>query len=133
MQIAERTNLQPGTTLDTVIVLCADDAVRDAIGYWLSSPPVRARVAADGYEANRILKETPCRLFVTDRILPPWPGLDTFLQLRAAYPDLKIAFIDDGSPDSRSLARVTGAHVVLPRPLTRQSVLAAVPQTAKGN
>jgi hypothetical protein len=62
-------------------------------------------------------------LLITDRVLPPWPGLDTFRQLRAANPRLRIAFVDNGNADTWILARVTGATIRLPQPLTRRAVV----------
>ena len=109
-----------------VLVLCAEEELRDVITYWFASLPVRTVVAADGYEANRELKHISSGLIVTDRVLPPWPGLDTFRDIRFANPRLRIAFIDDGSPDAAILARVTGATIVLQRPLTRQKVVEAL-------
>ncbi len=109
-----------------VIVLCAEEELRDVLKYWFESLPVRTIVAADGYEANRALKHIASGLIVTDRVLPPWPGLDTFRDIRFANPRLRIAFIDDGSPDAAILARVTGVTVVLQRPLTRQKVIEAL-------
>jgi DNA-binding NtrC family response regulator len=109
-----------------VLILCAEEELRDVVTYWFMSLPVRTVVAADGYEANRALKHIASGLIVTDRILPPWPGLDTFRGIRFANPRLRIAFIDDGSPDAAILARVTGATVVLQRPLTRQKIVEAL-------
>lgn len=111
-------------------MLCAEEAVRDVIAYWLSSASSHVDVAKDGYDASRLLDRKPCALLVTDRVLPPWPGLATFMELSELHPQLKIAFVDDGTPDSQSLARVTGADVILPRPLTRRTVVAAMPRAA---
>lgn len=132
MQVAERITRQTDTSHASVVVLCAEESIRDVIAYWLSSLPGRALVAQDGYQANRLLTKNNCGLLVTDRILPPWPGLETFVQLRSAHPHLRIAFVDDGSRDARILARVTGAHLVLERPLTRQAILGALPAVAAG-
>jgi DNA-binding NtrC family response regulator len=109
-----------------VVVLCAEEELRDVLTYWFTSLPVRTVVAADGYEANKALKHIASGLIVTDRVLPPWPGLATFRDIRVANPRLRIAFVDDGSPDAAILARVTGATVVLQRPLTRQKVVEAL-------
>lgn len=112
----------------TVVVLCADEATRDVIGYWFTSLPVRTFVTSDGHEANRLLADATSRLLVTDRVLPPWPGLKTFIHLREDNPNLRIAFVDDGSPNGALLARVTGAKVVLSKPLMRQAVIDALPR-----
>ena len=109
-----------------VIVLCSAEEVRDVIAYWFSSLPARTAVAEDGYDAGRLLRDGSCRLLITDRVLPPWPGLDSFLSLRARNPRLRIAFVDNGSRDDRILARVTGARIFLAKPLSRQQVIGAL-------
>jgi len=109
-----------------VVILCAEEEVRDVIAYWLASLPIGTVVAADGHDANEILHKADCELLITDRVLPPWPGLDTFRQLRSTNPRLRIAFIDNGSVDTWILARVTGATIRLPRPLTRRSLVEAL-------
>jgi DNA-binding NtrC family response regulator len=113
-------------TAGDVIILCAEEEVRDVIAYWLTSLPARTFVADDGYHADRILHDGSCRWLVTDRVLPPWPGLDTFLTLRADHPHLRIAFVENGNIHDGILARVTGATAFLKRPLTRQSVIDAL-------
>ena len=110
----------------SVVILCAEETVRAAIAYWAASLPVRMVVADDGYQANRVLRNGDCRLLVTDRVLPPWPGLDTFRQLRERNPNLRIAFVEGASREDAGLARVTGATDVLPRPLRRQVVVDAI-------
>lgn len=109
-----------------VVVLCAEEEVRDVITYWFTSLSIRTYPTTDGYEAARFLKTTTVALLITDRVLPPWPGLDTFRQLRSANPRLRIAFVDDGSRDGAILARISGATVVLTRPLSRRQVIEAL-------
>lgn len=116
---------QEGSTGD-VVVLCAEEEVRDAIAYWLAAQPARTFVADDGYHAARILNDGPCRWLVTDRVLPPWPGLGGFLDIRDDHPALRIAFVENGNMHDGILARVTGASALLKRPLTRQSVIDAL-------
>lgn len=108
-----------------IVVLCAEEEVRDVIAYWLSTEPANTLVAEDGYQAAKALDDG-CRWLVTDRVLPPWPGLDTFLTLRSQHPDLRIAFVENDNVHDGILARVTGASVLLPRPLTRRAVSEAL-------
>jgi DNA-binding response OmpR family regulator len=110
-----------------VLILCADETARDALAYWLRSSNVATDVAVDGYEASERLRSGAFRLLVTDRLLPPWPGLDTFVRLKQRLTNLRIAFVDDGVPDTQALARAAGADVILLRPLRRASVLRATP------
>jgi twitching motility two-component system response regulator PilG len=104
-----------------IVILCAEEEVRDVIAYWLGGQNAHAVVAGDGYQAAKLL-QNGCRWLVTDRVLPPWPGLDPFLTLRSQLPHLRIAYIENGNIHDGILARVTGANVLLQRPLTRQAV-----------
>jgi DNA-binding response OmpR family regulator len=110
----------------SVVVLSSEEALRDAVAYWFRSLSIPTVATADGYEANRVLKNRDAGLLITDRLLPPWPGLDTFRQLQSANPSLRIAYVDDGSWDGEILARIAGATVVLSRPLDRRRVLEAL-------
>jgi DNA-binding response OmpR family regulator len=108
-----------------IVILCAEEEVRDVIAYWLSFRPARTVVADDGYHAAKALLNG-CRWLITDRVLPPWPGLDTFLTLRSQNPNLRIAFVDSGNVHDAILARVTGASVLLSRPLNRKAISEAL-------
>jgi DNA-binding response OmpR family regulator len=108
-----------------IVILCAEEEVRDVIAYWLSSAPAKTLIAENGYQAAKALNDG-CRWLVTDRVLPPWPGLDTFITLRSQHPDLRIAFVENGNVHDGILAKVTGASVLLPRPLTRRAISEAL-------
>jgi DNA-binding response OmpR family regulator len=128
VSISERIAAETNTAaaLGDVVVLCAQEEVRDVIAYWLRHAPVRAFVADDGYHANRILQTLDSGVLITDRMIPPWPGLDTFMSIRARHPGLQIVFVDNGSNSDRILARVTGGATLLSRPLTRNAVIDVV-------
>jgi DNA-binding NtrC family response regulator len=110
---------------DNVVIVCAEEEVRDVVAHWLTMNGMNVVVAADGYQAAQALRQGS-RWLVTDRVLPPWPGLDPFLDLRSRYPGLNIVFIEGSNVHDTILARVTGAGTTLTRPLTRQAVLDAV-------
>lgn len=125
MQIERETEREDDDTTG-VVILCAQELVRDMLAYWLEPLPIRTFVARDGYEANRLLETVRAGLLVTDRTLPPWPGLDTFRQILARNPQLGIAVVEDSTPESATLARTAGATIVLQRPLTRRAVVDAL-------
>jgi DNA-binding response OmpR family regulator len=107
-----------------VVIVCAEEDVRDVVAHWLAMSGKKVLIAADGYEAAATLRQG-CRWLITDRVLPPWPGLDQFLALRGRYPTLGIVFIENSNIHDTILARVTGANVTLSRPLTRRAVIEA--------
>ncbi|HRD76038.1 MAG TPA: hypothetical protein PK264_08865 [Hyphomicrobiaceae bacterium] len=65
-------------------------------------------------------------MLITDRLLPPWPGLDTIFGLKQSISGLTIAYLSDGAPDNRRLGLQAGADLILPNPLRRAHVLEAV-------
>jgi DNA-binding NtrC family response regulator len=109
-----------------VVILCGEEEVRDVIAYWFTSLPTPTMVAADGHQANRILRERNCRLLITDRVLPPWPGLDTFRSLRDRNPRLRVAYVENGNIHDQIVAGLFGVTEYCPRPLTRKSVIQAL-------
>lgn len=115
-----------------VVIVCAEQEVRDVLAYWLSLNRTEAIVAADGYAAAKALR-AGCRWLITDRVLPPWPGLDQFLSLRSKYPTLRIIFIENSNVHDTILARVTGANVTLSRPLTRGALMEAFDLAGAGH
>jgi DNA-binding response OmpR family regulator len=108
-----------------IVILCAQEHVRDVIAYWLSREPARVLVAEDGYQAAKAV-DGGCNWLVTDRVLPPWPGLDTFTTLRYRHPKLRIAYVENNDPQEGILARATGANVLLRQPLDRRTVSKAL-------
>jgi DNA-binding NtrC family response regulator len=126
---AEQPTVSQTSNAGEVVVLCGEEEIRDVIAYWFTSLPAPTIVAKDGHHANRILRERNCRLLVTDRVLPPWPGLDTFHTLRDDNPQLRVAYIDNGNIHDRILAGIVGATDHFSRPLTRRSVIEALTRT----
>jgi DNA-binding NtrC family response regulator len=114
-----------------VVILCGEEEVRDVIAYWFSSLPAPTIVADDGHHATNILRERNCRLLVTDRVLPPWPGLDPFRSLRDHNPRLRVAYIENGSVHDQIIAGIFGATDYYSRPLTRNSVIEALIRPAQ--
>ena len=108
------------------VVLSADESVRSRITYWLIQSGHHAIGAATGYAARRSIVEGPTKLLITDRLLPPWPGLDTMFSLKQAVSSLTVGFLGDGVPDNRRLALLAGADLILPSPLRRVHVLDAM-------
>ena len=122
---AQHQSAAPLADLGEIVILCADEEVRDVLAYWLTGSHARVIVAEDGYQATKHL-QNGCRWLLTDRALPPWPGLDSIISLRSRHPKLGIAFVESGNIHDGILARASGANVLLQRPLTRHGVKEAL-------
>ncbi|HEX4892987.1 MAG TPA: hypothetical protein VFV47_06830 [Hyphomicrobiaceae bacterium] len=108
------------------VVLSADESVRCRVAYWLRESGHHAIEAPTGYAARRAIVGGATKLLITDRLLPPWPGLDTIYSLKQAVSSLTVGFLGDGVPDNRRLALQAGADLILPSPLRRVHVLDAI-------
>lgn len=116
-----------GPVSGRVLVLCADTDLGIRIVHWLGQAFFKVVEAFDGYDASHLIGQQSVSAVVTDRLLPPWPGLDAFALLRKSRPGLSIIFVGN-DVDNGNLARAAGATHVLPCPLRRQSVLDALPR-----
>ena len=88
------------------------------------------RVAKDGIEAMTSLHAAPADVAVVDLFMPVKDGIETILDIRRRYPDLKIIAITGSIPKTGVsvlvMAQKLGAHLTLAKPFTVEELLAAV-------
>lgn len=106
-----------------ILVLCADPDLSARVKHWLNQAGVQAVQAFDGYNASHVINHHGAAAIITDRLLPPWPGFETFTALRKSRSGIAIIYVGNGSTDSANFACAAGATHVLPFPLRRQAVL----------
>ena len=109
-----------------VVVLRAEPRLRQLLGYWLSAVTPELTVAATGWQAAALLSDSAqSTILITDRIVPPWPGLPPIPALKQANPRLRVVVVpgQDGGPSSAAGGLAGGADETLPRPLSRAAVL----------
>jgi len=83
-------------------------------------------IAESGRQANQLLHSGDRWVLVTDRVLPPWPGLPRLASLKRSHQLLRIVAIDQGDADSRYVALVAGADAVVSPPLRRSVAMRAI-------
>ncbi len=105
-----------------IIIVDDDPTVRAIAVEFLRDGEHAIVEAADGNEALRILKAVPIDLMVLDMLMPQKDGLETLMEARQIYPDVRILAISSGgSMDANyllAIARTLGADAVLSKPLT---------------
>lgn len=105
-----------------IIIVDDDPTVRAIAVEFLRDGDHAIVEAADGHEALRILKAAPIDLMVLDMLMPRKDGLETLMEARQLYPEVRILAISSGgSMDANYLlavARTLGADAVLSKPLT---------------
>ena len=105
-----------------IIIVDDDPTVRAIAVEFLRDGEHAIVEAADGHEALRVLKAVPIDLMVLDMLMPQKDGLETLMEARQLYPDVRILAISSGgSMDANYLlavAKTLGADAVLSKPLT---------------
>lgn len=115
------------TKANHVLVVDDDELVRTVICEILERVHCTVSVAANGSVA---LKEMACNkadLVILDIIMPEKEGLDTLLQLKRDYPDVKVIAISSGGrrhvDDFLVIAQRFGADAVLKKPIKASTLL----------
>jgi CheY-like chemotaxis protein len=87
-------------------------------------------LAVNGIEGLQAFEKNKPDLLITDLIMPEKEGLETIVELRKKYPDLKIIAISGGGRISADGylpgAKLLGANMVFPKPLDQKEFLEAV-------
>ncbi|MBI9076471.1 MAG: response regulator [Desulfatibacillum sp.] len=88
------------------------------------------RSALDGDEGIRLFKENPAELLIVDIIMPEKDGIETIVEIRRAFPGVKIVAVSGGgrisSDEYLKMAKTLGANITLEKPVTRDVLLKAV-------
>ena len=120
-----------------VIVVVDDDPTIQMIAAELLRQGDHAVVAAsDGDEALRILAAMKVDLVVMDMLMPNKDGLETIIEARGLYPDLRILAISSGGRvgvgDLLRMARLLGANETYVKPLRLDTFAATVDRMLVG-
>ena len=113
------------------ILLVEDDPqLRLVLSHILAREGYDVTEAEDGDIALRKIAEHPYDLVVMDIIMPNKEGIETILELRKTYPDLKIIAMSGGSRsnayDPLHIAQNCGANFVLSKPFEPSDIRNAV-------
>lgn len=86
--------------------------------------------ASNGKQGIKLYRENPADLIITDIIMPEKDGIETILELKRDYPDVKIIAISGGGrinpEDYLDIAKKLGAHRIFAKPVERKELLNAV-------
>ena len=113
-------------------ILVIDDVLemRELLHRILEREKYTVVSVANGKEAIKVQREDPFDLIITDLIMPEKEGIETIIELRQDYPDVKIIAISGGGvvgpKDYLSMAKMLGANRTLPKPFARKKLLETV-------
>jgi len=91
--------------------------------------------APDGKEGLRRYRESPTDLIITDIIMPEKEGIETIMELRRDFPDVKIIAMSGGGRNNPKayldIAENLGAQYTFAKPVEREELLKAVRELLK--
>lgn len=113
--------------LPAVLVADDEEEVRDLLRQILDPDRFRVLEATNGREVLETVKHTPIDLVILDLVMPEAEGIETLQSLRFNRPELKILVISGAFGGSfLRCARALGAHAVLKKPFSCESLLDSV-------
>jgi CheY-like chemotaxis protein len=119
-----------------ILVIDDDDVLRAAVCRTLSAQGHTVEDADDGAAGMaRLVAHVP-DLVITDVFMPGRDGIETLIEIRKSFPQLKVIVMSGG--DSSGLinlledAKLLGAALTLPKPFTPEDLLKAVDSLLRG-
>ncbi|MBW2064289.1 MAG: response regulator [Deltaproteobacteria bacterium] len=82
--------------MSRILVIEDDPKIRKVLRKLLEREGHDVEEASDGLEGLRLYRKKPADLVITDIIMPRKEGLETILDLRREFPDVKIIAISGG-------------------------------------
>ena len=120
-----------------ILVIEDDDQVREMLRQSIRNAGHEVVVATDGAIGIQMYRESPADLIVTDIIMPEKDGWEAIVELRKAYPDIKIIAISGGArlgPYSYlAIAKRFGAQRVFAKPIEKAELLKAIDELLAGS
>jgi len=113
-----------------ILIIDDEAAIRNLLIKILEREGYKTISASDGKEGIRLYRENLADLIITDLIMPQKEGIETIMELRRDFRDVKvIAMSGGGRIDSDTylqIAKTAGAIGTLAKPFDRKDVLKTV-------
>jgi DNA-binding response OmpR family regulator len=113
-----------------ILIIDDDDRTRKLFRKILEREKYEVTEACDGKEGIKLFRNEPADLVITDIIMPEKEGIETIMDLRKEYPEVKIIAISGGgrveAGSYLEVAKKIGAAQTLAKPFTPDELLEAI-------
>lgn len=113
-----------------ILIIDDDNHVRGMLRQTLERAGYDVLDAPNGKEGMNLYRQDPADLVITDLIMPEKEGIETIIELRREFPDVKIIAMSGGGiiePETYlRMAKGLGAVRTLTKPIERKDLLEAV-------
>ncbi|MFC1834955.1 response regulator [Thermodesulfobacteriota bacterium] len=118
-----------------ILVIDDDEAMRFMLREMLGRAGYEVVEAPNGSVGTKLFRESPTDLIITDMVMPEKDGMETIMELRTEFPDVKIIALSGGAkigPYSYLMtAKRFGAEKTFTKPVKRVELLDAVRELLK--
>ena len=113
-----------------ILIIDDEATIRDLLIKILEREGYETMNASNGKEGIKLYRENPADLIITDLIMPEKEGIETIMELRRDFRDVKIiAMSGGGKIDSDTylqIAKTLGAIGTLAKPFYQNEVLKVI-------
>ena len=119
--------------MQRVLVIDDDEQLRALLYEILDRAGFEVVEASNGVEGIKLYRSQPTDLVITDLIMPEKEGVETIMELRRDFQNVRVVAISgggrSGGRDYLPIAARLGAHRTVAKPFSRQEILDAVRDT----
>jgi two-component system, chemotaxis family, chemotaxis protein CheY len=120
-----------------ILVIDDDDDLRAMVRRILESRDHEVEEADEGGAGIAHLAQRAPDLVITDIFMPGQDGIETLIELRKAFPKMKVIVMSGGDASGVLTllddAELLGANWTIPKPFTPEELLAAVQHVLRGD
>jgi len=113
-----------------ILIIDDDSQVLDMLRQTLEREGYDVVVASNGRVGIKIYREDPADLIITDMVMPEKEGIETIIELKRDYPDVKIITMSGGgiiNPEQYlDISRKLGVERSFTKPIERKKLLFAI-------
>ena len=118
-----------------ILVIDDDEQVLDMLYESLTREGYDVLKASNGEQGLKLYREESVDLIITDLIMPKKEGIETIIELRQDFPDVKIIAISGGgrtgTKDYLHMAKIFGVQRTFTKPVAREQLLEAIKELIK--
>ncbi|MDX9959256.1 MAG: response regulator [Clostridia bacterium] len=123
--------------MSDVLLIEDDKDLLELMKDALENAGFNAITAINGNEGIKLFSEQPCRIVVTDLLMPGKEGYETILALKQILPAVRIVAISGGGNTGRGEdllrhAKAFGAHLTMSKPIVMKDLVEMVGQLTAG-
>lgn len=123
--------------MQTILIIDDDESVRRFLHIVLQEAGYKVLEAENGKVGLRLAEITKLHLVISDIFMPEKDGIETVMELKSRWPDLKVMTISGGARDFSNqhyltIVKKLGADKCLGKPFTAEQLEAAVKELLPG-